>query len=135
MRLLSAASPVEIEACADSLALSAPARAAALLLFHDLTSWEELEAMALPTAKGKRQDGTKWPAHRFLFGETADLAPMLDALRQRPDAAEIGSKDAPTGIMPGTLLLTGSKDGFSGLLLACTDPERLAEVTGELDGI
>lgn len=135
MRVLSAASPVEIEACADSLALSAPARAAALSLFHDLTSREELEAMALPPAKGKRQDGAKWPAHRFLFAETADLAPMLDELRERPDVAEICSGDMPRGLMPRTLLLTGSQDGFSGLLLACTDAERLAEVTGELNGI
>ncbi len=134
MRVLSAASPVEIEACADSLALSAPARAAALSLFHDLTSREELEAMALPAEDG-RQDGAKWPAHRFLFGEAADLVPMLGALRQRPDVAEIGSGDAPKGLMPRTLLLTGSQDGFFGVLLACTDPECLDEVTGGLDGM
>ncbi len=134
MRILSAASPVEIEACADSLALSAPARAAALSLFHDLTSREELEAMALPTAGG-RQDGGTWPAHRFLFGEAADLAPMLGALRHRPDVAEIGSGDAPKVLMPRTLLLTGSQGGFFGLLLACTDPECLDEVTGGLDGM
>jgi len=134
MRVLSAASPVEIEACADGLALSAPARAAALSLFHDLTSQEELEAMALPAEDG-RQDGAKWPVHRFLFGEAADLVPMLSALRRRPDVAEIGSGNAPKGRMPRTLLLTGSQDGFFGLLLACTDPECLAEVTGELDGM
>lgn len=134
MRVLSAASPVEIEACADSLALSAPARAAALSLFHDLTSREELEAMALPAEDG-RQDGAKWPAHRFLFGEAADLVPMLGALRQQHDVAEIGSGDAPKGLMPRTLLLTGSQDGFFGVLLACTDPECLDEVTGGLDGM
>ena len=134
MRVLSAASPVEIEACADSLALSAPARAAALSLFHDLTSQEELEAMALPAEDG-RQDGAKWPAHRFLFGEAADLVPMLSALRRRPDVAEIGSGNAPEGVTPRTLLLTGSQDGFLGVLLACTDSGCLAEVTGELDGM
>lgn len=135
MRILSAASPVEIEACADSLKLSAPARAAALSLFHDLTNREELEAMTLPASAHGQHDGTAWPAHRFLFGETADLTPMLDMLRQRPDVAEIGTGDAPEGLAPRTLLLTGRQDGFSGLLLACTDPERLAEVMAELDGV
>ncbi len=132
MRILSAASPVEIGTCADSLALSAPARAAALSLFHDLTSREELEAMALPDSADGRRDGTEWPAHRFLFGETADLAPLLDALRRRPDVAEIGAGDPPEDLVPRTLLVTGSRDGFSGLLLACTDADCLAEVTSGL---
>lgn len=132
MPLLSAASPVEIEASADSLALPAPARAAALALFHDLTSREELAAMSLPAAEGRRHDGTEWPAHRLLFGTAAELAPVLDALRQRPDLAEIGSGDAPEDLLPRTLLLTGSQDGFSGALLACSDPERLAGVMTEL---
>ncbi len=132
MPILSAASPVEIEASADSLALSAPARAAALALFHDLTSREELAALSLPPQPGQPHDGAEWPAHRFLFGTVAELAPMLDALRERPDVAEIGSGDAPEGRMPRTLLLAGHQDGFSGLLLACSDPGRLAEVTAEL---
>ncbi len=133
MPILSAASPVEIEASADSLALSAPARAAALALFHDLTSREELAALSLPAAAGQSHDGTEWPAHRFLFGTAAELAPMLDSLRQRPDVAEIGSGDAPEGPVPRTLLLAGGQDGFSGVLLACSDPGRLAEVMAELD--
>lgn len=132
MPILSASSPVEIEASADSLALSTPARAAALALFHGLTSREELTALSLPAAAGQLHDGTEWPAHRFLFGTAAELAPALDALRQRPDAAEIGSGDAPEGVVPRTLLLTGSQDGFSGVLLACSDPGRLAEVMAEL---
>ncbi len=132
MPILSAASPVEIEASADRLALSAPARAAALALFHDLTSREELTALSLPAADGQRHDGTEWPAHRFLFGTAAELAPTLDALRQRPDVAEIGSGDAPEGLMPRTLLLTGGQGGFTGALLACSDPGRLAEVMAEL---
>ncbi len=127
MRILSAASPVEIEAQADSFALPAPARAAALALFHDLTSREELEAMKLPSATGKRHDGADWPTHRFLFATTAELASVLDALRQRPDVAEIGSEDVEdVGLR--ILLLTGSQGEFTGVLLAGTDPERLAEV-------
>ena len=132
MPILSAASPVEIEASADSLSLPAPARAAALALFHDLTSREELAALSLPAAGGQRHDGAEWPAHRFLFGTADDLASTLDALRQRPDLAEIGSGDAPEGLVPRTLLLTGDQNGFHGALLACSDPGRLAEVMAEL---
>jgi len=135
MPILSAASPVEIEACADDLALPAPERAAALALFRDLTSREELEAMTLPAAKGRRHDGTSWPVHRFLFGTAAELAPVLDALRQRPDVAEVGAGIALEGLAPRTLLVTGNQDGFAALLLACTDPARLSEVTAELDGV
>ena len=131
MPILSAASPVEIEASADTLALPAPARAAALALFRNLTSGEELAALSLPAADGQRHDGTEWPVHRFLFGTAAELAPVLDALRQRPDVAEIGAGDAPEGLVPRTLLLTGRQDGFSGALLACSDPGRLAEVMAE----
>ena len=132
MPILSAASPVEIEASADSLALPAPARAAALALFHDLTSREELTALSLPAADGQRHDGAEWPAHRFLFGTAAELASILGALRQRPDVAEIGSGDAPEGLAPRTLLLTGSQDGFHGALLACSNPGRLAETMTKL---
>ena len=135
MPILSAASPVEIEVCADSLNLPAAARAAALSLFHDLTSREELAAMALPDIDGERRDGTTWPAHRFLFGTTADLAAMLDLLRRRPDVAELGAPTAPGGPVPRTLLLAGDRDGFSGLLLACTDAGQLAEVMGRLHGV
>ena len=88
--------------------------------------------MSLPALDGQRHDGAEWPAHRFLFGTAAELASTLNALRQRPDVAEIGSGDAPEGLMPRTLLLTGGQDGFSGALLACSDPGRLAEVMAEL---
>lgn len=131
MHILSAASPVEIEAQADSLGLPAPARAAALALFHDLTSREELEAMTLPSATGKRHDGAEWPTHRFLFATTAELASVLDALCRRPDVAEIGSGDVED-VGRRTLLLTSSQGGFSGVLLAGADPERLAEVMAEV---
>ena len=131
MRILSAASPVEIEAQADSFALPAPARAAALALFHDLTSREELEAMKLPSATGERHDGTDWPTHRFLFAATADLASVIEALRRRPDVAEIGSK-AVEDAGPRTLLLTGSQGEFSGVLLAGADPGRLADLMAGL---
>ncbi len=148
MPALSAASPIEIEALADAGGLPAPARAAALALFHDLTSREELAALALPDpAPGRpgsgqagsgqagagHHDGAEWPAHRFLFGEAADLAPVLDRLRGMPDAAELGGADAPEGRMPGTLFVVGSQGGFTGVLLACADADRLADLAAELE--
>lgn len=135
MPALSAASPIEIEALADAGGLPAPARAAALALFHDLTSREELAALALPDAGpggGGRHDGAEWPAHRFLFGGAAELAPVLDRLRGMPDAAELGGADAPEGRMPGTLFVVGGQDGFTGVLLACADAVRLADLASEL---
>lgn len=129
---LSAASPIEIEALADAQDLPAPARAAALALFHDLTSREELTALSLPDAGAGHHDGTEWPAHRFLFGQAADLAPVLGTLRGLPDAAELGGADMPEGVMPGTLFLVGSQDGFTGVLLACADAARLADLESEL---
>lgn len=129
MPILSAASPVEIMAKADDMALPAPARAAALALFHDLTSREELAALALPG----RHDGAEWPAHGFLFGTQAEMAPVLDGLRRRPDAAELAAGDEPEGTMPQTLFVSGGQDGFMGVLLACSDAGRLAEAIADLD--
>ena len=131
MPILSAASPVEIEAKADALALPAPARAAALALFHGLTSREELAALALPDGRG-HHDGTEWPAHGFLFGTQAEMAPVLDGLRNRPDAAELAAGDEPEGVMPRTLFVSGGQDGFAGVLLACSDAGRLAEAMADL---
>jgi len=116
MPILSAASPVEIEAKADALALPAPARAAAL---------------ALPDGPG-HHDGTEWPAHGFLFGTMAEMAPVLDGLRGRPDAAELAGGDKPEGPMPRTLFVSSGQDGFTGVLLACSDAGRLAEAMAEL---
>ena len=137
MPLLSAASPIEIEALADAQDLPAPARAAALALFHSLTSREELAALSLPDpgiggGEG-HHDGAEWPVHRFLFGRGDDMAPVLDRLRGLPDAAELGGEDAPEGVMPGTLFLVGSQDGFTGVLLACADAMRLGELASELE--
>ena len=143
MPALSAASPIEIEALADAGGLPAPARAAALALFHHLTSREELAVLGLPDsapvrpgsgqAEAGHHDGAEWPAHRFLFGEAADLAPVLDRLRGMPDAAELGGADAPEGRMPGTLFVVGSQDGFTGVLLACVDAARLADLASDLE--
>ena len=71
------------------------------------------------------------PPAQFPFDRPGEARPAEHALRQRPDVAELGAGDAPEGLVPRTLLLTGAQDGFSGALLACSDPERLAEVMAE----
>ena len=76
--LITAASPIEIQAKADEAGLSQDARDAALRLFHDLTSRIGLAAVGL-----HRDDGEEWPRHRFYFGpgggSLADLAETLRA--------------------------------------------------------
>ena len=133
MPLLSAASPVEIMARADSLGLPAPAQEAALALFHALTSREELAAMDVPeAATGGAHGGSRWPAHGFLFGSPAELAPVLDALRRHPGAAELTVGVAGPASAPGLLFLTGRQDGFSGVLVAGADLQALTDAVAEL---
>ncbi|HEY0207324.1 MAG TPA: hypothetical protein VGC15_24620 [Acetobacteraceae bacterium] len=134
MPILSAASPVEIMARADSLGLPDHAREAALALFHALTSREELAAMDVPEAAAGSEpgshDGSRWPAHGFMFGSLAELAPVLAALRRNPGAAELGNGVA--GPAPGLLFLTGQQDGFAGVLVAGADMQGLTDAVPEL---
>lgn len=132
MPILSAASPVEIEAQADALALPPPARAAALALFRGLTSREELASLTLPDGPAGSHDGGEWPAHRFLFGTAEEVGPLLRALRSQPDAAELAGGDAPEGLAPRTLFLAAEADGLTGVLLACSDAGRLAEIMADV---
>jgi len=137
MTILSAASPVEIMARADSLGLPAQAREAALALFHALTSREELAAMDVPTtaATGGQpgtHDGSRWPVHGFVFGSPAELAPVLAALRRRPGAAELAGEVAGPASAPGLLFLTGHQDGFAGVLVAGADRQGLTDAVPEL---
>ncbi|MGI4944313.1 MAG: hypothetical protein ACRYHQ_27780 [Janthinobacterium lividum] len=135
MPVLSAASPVEIMARADSLGLPAQAREAALALFHALTSREELAAMDVPEAAGSQpgtHDGSRWPVHAFVFGAPAELAPVLAALRRHPGAAELAGGVAGPASAPGLLFLTGQQDGFAGVLVAGADLESLVDAVPEL---
>ena len=137
MPLLSAASPVEIMARADSLGLPAQAQEAALALFHALTSREELAAMDVPeTAAAGGEPGThggsRWPAHGFVFGSPAELAPVLAALRRHPGAAELAGGVAGPASAPGLLFLTGQQDGFAGVLVAGADMQDLTDAVPEL---
>lgn len=137
MPLLSAASPVEIMARADTLGLPAQAREAALGLFHALTSREELAAMDVPAtaAAGGRpgtHDGSRWPVHGFVFGSPAELAPVLAALRRHPGAAELTGGVAGPSSAPGLLFLTGQQDGFAGVLVAGAGLQGLTDAVPEL---
>ena len=137
MPILSAASPVEIMARADSLGLPAATRDAALALFHALTSREELAAMDVPdTASAGRppgaHDGSRWPMHGFVFGSATELAPVLALLRRHPGAVELPGGLAGQGTTPGILFLTGQRDGFTGVLVAGADLHTLAEAVPEL---
>ena len=131
MPLLSAASPVEIMARADSLGLPAQAREAALALFHALTSREELAAMGVPEAAAGGQsgthDGSRWPAHGLVFGSPAELAPVLAALRRHSGAVELAGGVAGPASAPNILFLTGQQDGFAGVLVAGADLQGLTE--------
>ena len=136
MPILSAASPVEIMARADSLGLPAQAREAALGLFHALTSREELAAMDVPAAAGGSEpgthDGSRWPVHGFMFGSPAELAPVLAALRRHPEAAELTGGVGGLASAPGVLFLTGQQDGFAGVLVAGADLQGLTDAVPEL---
>ena len=135
MPLLSAASPVEIMARADSLGLPAPAQEAALALFHALTSREELAAMDVPATTGSEpgaHDGSRWPVHGFVFGSPAELAPVLAALRRHPGAAELTGGVAGPASAPGLLFLTGQQDGMAGVLVAGADLQGLTDAVPEL---
>lgn len=130
MPILSAASPVEIVAKADDLGLPDAARDVALALFHALTSAEELAAMDVPAGEpaggqpGAR-DGSRWPAHAFLFGQAAELAPVLASLRQQPGAAELAIGASPQAPAPKVLFLSGQQDGYTGVLVAGADQDAL----------
>lgn len=133
MPILSAASPVEIVAKADDLGLPAAASAAALALFHTLTSAEELAAMDVPAgnpADGQpgAHDGSRWPAHAFLFGQAAELAPVLASLRRRPGTTELAAGAAPQAPAPEILFLSGQQEGFTGVLVAGADQGALEGV-------
>lgn len=136
MPILSAASPVEIMARADDLGLPAPAREAALALFHALTSREELAAMEVPDGPSSGgqpsvHGGSRWPAHTFLFGSDDELAPILASLRQHSGAAELAGGRAERASASFVLFVSGKQAGFAGILVAGADLDRLREAVPE----
>ncbi|MBV9655470.1 MAG: hypothetical protein JOZ42_13000 [Acetobacteraceae bacterium] len=127
--MLIASSPVEIEAKADEAALAPEARAAALRLFHALTSRLELTPPVLAA-----QGGEDWPRHRFYFGPaTGSIAGLLDHLRTGPQTAEVTEEGPVTGHVARTLFVTGTDGVYAGVLVACADAEQMREFAGRYD--
>lgn len=127
--LITAASPIEIQAKADEAGLPPPARDAALRLFHDLTS-----RIGLAAVKLEREDGEEWPRHRFYFGPGGgSLAALAETLRAQPGAAEVAADPRPGDAAPDTIYVTGSDDGFEAVLIACDNPALLRTVTAPFD--
>lgn len=126
--LMAASSPVEIEAKADEAQLPDEARQAGLRLFHDLTSKLELAAIELET-----KDGEEWPRHRFYFGpKDGEIARLLIALQERPDAAEVTTSPPRDETTAGTLFIAGSDGKFAAVLVACANASRLHAIRQEL---
>lgn len=122
--LMTAASPIEIQAKADEAGLPPSAREAALRLFHDLTSRIGLAALELA-----RDDGEEWPRHRFYFGpEGGVLGALADVLRAQPEAAEVRPAPLATDDAPDTIYVTGSDAGFEAVLIASDNPLLLRAV-------
>ena len=120
--LLTASSPVEIEAKAEQAGLSPEEHAAALRLFHDLTSRLELSAIAADA-----HGGEEWPRHRFWFARASDVAVLLDALRAQPGVAEAAqAKDAGA---QDVLFVSGVEGDYAGALAAGADGQALRVVT------
>lgn len=129
--LLTASSPVEIEAEADEMGLDRSTREAATSLFHDLTSRLELASLDL-TADG----ATGWPAHRFYFGRDGDVARVLAILQERPDARRVTAAPragAAASPLPALLFVDGVSDAFAAVLVACTTSDVLSALGGILE--
>jgi hypothetical protein len=112
--LLIASSPVEIEARADSGALSPEGRAAALALFHSLT---DRIGHALRHLHG---DGTPWPTHRFYFGlETSlEMKALIEGLQETADLLDVTERVPNNGIGLRGLFVRDVAHGHLGVLIA-----------------
>jgi hypothetical protein len=127
--LMTAASPVEIEAKADEAGLPPNVRDAALSLFHDLTSRLELAALALDQAGGE-----EWPRHRFYFGpKQGAIRRLLEALREQPDTAEVTTAPSPDDAAADTLFVIGSDGAFTAVLVACADAGLLRSLAQQIE--
>lgn len=124
--LLTASSPVEIEAKTDEAGLSPEGRTAALHLFHDLTSRLELAAI-----DAEAHGGEEWPRHRFWLTRAGDAAGLLDALRAQPGVAE--ASKAQGADAQGILFVSGTEGGYAGVLAACADGRALRTVTQAIE--
>lgn len=120
--LLTASSPVEIEAKAEEAGLSPDGRTAALRLFHHLTSRLELAAI-----DAEAHGGEEWPRHRFWFARAGDVAVLLDALRAQPGVAE--AAQAQGADAQDVLFVSGTDSGYAGALVAGKDGHAVRVAT------
>lgn len=112
-KLLTASSPVEIEAKAEQARLSPVEHDLARTLFHELTDRLGQAARLLEDAR------TTWPEHRFHFGASADaeLAALLEALRDRPDFTEVASGIPAVPARTAGLFACDQREGYTAILV------------------
>ena len=115
--VLSAGSPVEIDAKAEAAGLAETDRDAALALFHDLTSRLELTLLETPA-----DGGEPWPRHRFWFGP-ARLVDALVAQMRGLDGVEEAPADAPV------IFVTGTDGKFAAVLAAGSQSDWLSRIS------
>ncbi len=116
--VLTAGSPVEIEAKAAEAGLAEADRDAALALFHDLTSRLELQLLDTPA-----DGGEPWPRHRFWFGPAAAVAALTERLRSAGEAAEAPATAA-------IVFVTAQHGKLAGLLAAGSRSDWLTALDG-----
>ncbi len=114
--VLTAGSPVEIEAKAAEAGLPEADRDVALALFHDLTSRLELQLLETPA-----DGGEPWPRHRFWFGSAVDVDAVTARLRATKDAAEPPATAA-------IVFVTAAEGRFAGLLAAGSRFDWLSDI-------
>ncbi len=116
--VLTAGSPVEIEAKAAEAGMAEADRDVALALFHDLTSRLELQLLGT-SADG----GEAWPRHRFWFGPATAVGALTERLRASGEAREVPATAA-------VVFVTATDGPFAGLLAAGSRPGWLAAIDG-----
>ncbi len=115
--VLTAGSPVEIEAKAEAAGLPESDRDTALALFHELTSRLELELLDHSSSNG----GEPWPRHRFWFGGAAAVAGMVARLRSLDGVAEAPATAA-------VVFVTAEEGAFGALLAAGSTSDWLVTI-------
>lgn len=120
--LLTASSPVEIQAKAEEAGLSLEGREAAGRLFHDLTSRLELSAI-----DADAHGGEDWPRHLFWLARAGDVSALLDALRAQPGVAEASQAEGADA--QGILFVSGTDGEYAGALVAGRDGRVLRAAT------
>lgn len=111
-KMLTASSPVEIEAKAEEAGFSHEAHDLALRMFHLLTDQLGQAAIALHVP---HED---WPDHRFYFGRTGgEIGTLLGELLARPDMLDVTTELQHRSEVPAGLFVQAVQGGFHGVLV------------------